>query len=45
MGCWMPELALTPELAWSLATGGPWPEPGSLEGDARFMALALQEGL
>ena len=36
---------LTPDLAWALATGGPWPDPGSLEGDARFMALALAEGL
>jgi diaminohydroxyphosphoribosylaminopyrimidine deaminase/5-amino-6-(5-phosphoribosylamino)uracil reductase len=41
----MSEPALTPELAWELATGGPWPNPAALEGDARFMALALQEGL
>ncbi len=39
----MPDL--TPDLAWALATGGPWPEPEALVGDARFMALALQEGL
>ena len=43
MGSWMPELG--PALAWELATGGPWPDPTALEGDARFMALALQEGL
>ena len=41
----MPDLELTPEVAWALATGGPWPNPAELEGDARFMALALQEGL
>lgn len=41
----MSEPTLTPELAWALATGGPWPDPATLEGDARFMALALQEGL
>ncbi len=41
----MPDLILTPAVAWSLATGGPWPDPEALEGDARFMALALQEGL
>ncbi|HJV22506.1 MAG TPA: bifunctional diaminohydroxyphosphoribosylaminopyrimidine deaminase/5-amino-6-(5-phosphoribosylamino)uracil reductase RibD [Holophagaceae bacterium] len=39
----MPEL--TPALAWELATGGPWPEPERLEGDDRFMAEALREGL
>lgn len=39
----MPEL--TPALAWELATGGPWPEPEALQGDDRFMALALQQGL
>ena len=38
-------LDLTPEVAWALATGGPWPDPEALEGDARFMALALREGL
>jgi len=36
---------LTPSLAWALATGGPWPDPETLPGDARFMALALREGL
>ena len=41
----MPDLVLTPEVAWALATGGPWPNPATLEGDAHFMALALQEGL
>jgi len=41
----MSEASLTPELAWALATGGPWPDPAVLEGDARFMALALQEAL
>jgi len=35
-------------LLWSAATGGPWPDPAGLEGDARFMAMALaaaQEGV
>ena len=41
----MAELALTPAVAWALATGGPWPDPAELTGDAHFMALALQEGL
>jgi len=41
----MSEPTLTPGLAWALATGGPWPDAAALEGDARFMALALQEGL
>ena len=41
----MPDQPLTPELAWDLATGGPWPDPETLRGDAHFMALALQEGL
>lgn len=45
MGCSMSEAPLTPAVAWALATGGPWPDPATLEGDARFMALALQEGL
>jgi len=45
MDCWMLELGLTPEVAWALATGGPWPDPEVLEGDAHFMALALAEGL
>lgn len=30
-------------LAWDLATGGPWPDPANLTGDAAYMALALQE--
>ncbi len=34
---------LTPALAWALATGGPWPDPEALQGDERFMALALRE--
>jgi diaminohydroxyphosphoribosylaminopyrimidine deaminase / 5-amino-6-(5-phosphoribosylamino)uracil reductase len=41
----MSDLELTPEVAWALATGGPWPDPADLDGDARFMALALREGL
>ena len=41
----MAELALTPSVAWALATGGPWPDPAGLTGDDHFMALALQEGL
>jgi diaminohydroxyphosphoribosylaminopyrimidine deaminase/5-amino-6-(5-phosphoribosylamino)uracil reductase len=41
----MRELDLTPEVAWALATGGPWPDPEALAGDARFMALALREAL
>jgi len=41
----MSDLALVPASAWALATGGPWPEPEGLSGDAHFMALALQEGL
>ena len=41
----MPDLVLSPDVAWALATGGPWPDPVALEGDARFMALALKEGL
>lgn len=36
---------LTFELAWELATGGPWPDPALLEGDEQYMALALREGL
>ncbi|HEU4951731.1 MAG TPA: bifunctional diaminohydroxyphosphoribosylaminopyrimidine deaminase/5-amino-6-(5-phosphoribosylamino)uracil reductase RibD [Holophagaceae bacterium] len=39
----MPDLG--PALAWELATGGPWPDPAALDGDARYMALALREGL
>src|SRR5512133_3486210 len=45
MGSWMLEPDLTPEVAWALATGGPWPDPAVLAGDARFLALALREGL
>jgi len=45
MACSMSDLALTAEVAWALATGGPWPDPDTLEGDAHFMALALREGL
>ena len=41
----MSDLELTAEVAWALATGGPWPDPADLDGDARFMALALREGL
>ena len=43
--CSMGEATLTPSVAWALATGGPWPDPSELAGDACFMALALQEGL
>jgi diaminohydroxyphosphoribosylaminopyrimidine deaminase/5-amino-6-(5-phosphoribosylamino)uracil reductase len=45
MVCSMFDLDLTPETAWALATGGPWPDPATLAGDARFMALAILEGL
>jgi diaminohydroxyphosphoribosylaminopyrimidine deaminase/5-amino-6-(5-phosphoribosylamino)uracil reductase len=45
MACSMPELELDSGVAWALATGGPWPDPSQEQGDARFMALALQEGL
>lgn len=45
MACSMSDPLLTPEAAWALATGGPWPVPVDQVGDARFMALALQEGL
>lgn len=41
----MSDPELSPDLAWALATGGPWPDAETLEGDARFMALALQQGL
>jgi diaminohydroxyphosphoribosylaminopyrimidine deaminase/5-amino-6-(5-phosphoribosylamino)uracil reductase len=41
----MPDLILSPDVAWALATGGPWPDPDTLAGDAHFMALALQQGL
>lgn len=33
------------EQAWEIATRGPWPNPNDLQGDDRFMALALQEAL
>ena len=36
---------LTPELAWELACGGPFPDPVHLAGDKAFMALALREGM
>jgi diaminohydroxyphosphoribosylaminopyrimidine deaminase/5-amino-6-(5-phosphoribosylamino)uracil reductase len=36
---------LTQDLAWELATGGPWPDPARLQGDEMFMALALREGM
>lgn len=45
MACSMSDRVLTPETAWALATGGPWPDPAALVGDQHFMALALQEGL
>ncbi len=35
----------TPELAWGLACGGPFPDPVQLTGDESFMALALREGM
>jgi len=41
----MSSVNLTQELAWELATGGPWPDPTQLQGDGRFMALALREGM
>ncbi len=36
---------LTPDLAWELACGGPFPDPVHLSGDESFMALALREGM
>jgi diaminohydroxyphosphoribosylaminopyrimidine deaminase/5-amino-6-(5-phosphoribosylamino)uracil reductase len=36
---------LTPDLAWQLACGGPFPDPVHLSGDESFMALALREGM
>jgi diaminohydroxyphosphoribosylaminopyrimidine deaminase/5-amino-6-(5-phosphoribosylamino)uracil reductase len=36
---------LTPDLAWELACGGPYPDPVRLSGDEGFMALALREGM
>jgi len=42
---WRASLAeFSPELAWELATGGPWPDPELLSGPDRFMAMALREG-
>lgn len=41
----MLDLELGPDVAWTLATGGPWPDPDALRGDEHFMALALREGL
>jgi diaminohydroxyphosphoribosylaminopyrimidine deaminase/5-amino-6-(5-phosphoribosylamino)uracil reductase len=37
--------ALTPDLAWELACGGPFPDPVGLAGDEGYMALALREGM
>ena len=36
---------LTPDLAWELACGGPFPDPVHLGGDETFMALALREAM
>ena len=36
---------LTPDLAWELACGGPFPDPVHRSGDESFMALALREGM
>jgi len=36
---------LTPDVAWGIATGGPWPEPEGLSGDERAMAEAIGEGV
>jgi diaminohydroxyphosphoribosylaminopyrimidine deaminase/5-amino-6-(5-phosphoribosylamino)uracil reductase len=36
---------LSPELAWELATGGPWPDPQHLESHDHFMALAIRKGM
>jgi len=36
---------LTPDLAWELACGGPFPDPVHLTGDESFMALALREAM
>ncbi|MBI1751582.1 MAG: bifunctional diaminohydroxyphosphoribosylaminopyrimidine deaminase/5-amino-6-(5-phosphoribosylamino)uracil reductase RibD [Acidobacteria bacterium] len=41
----MPDLRLSPDVAWALATGGPWPDPAVLCGDEQFMAEALREAL
>jgi diaminohydroxyphosphoribosylaminopyrimidine deaminase/5-amino-6-(5-phosphoribosylamino)uracil reductase len=36
---------LTPDLAWELACGGPFPDPVRLSGDELYMAMALREGM
>jgi diaminohydroxyphosphoribosylaminopyrimidine deaminase / 5-amino-6-(5-phosphoribosylamino)uracil reductase len=36
---------LTDALAWELACGGPFPDPATLTGDARFLALALHQAM
>jgi diaminohydroxyphosphoribosylaminopyrimidine deaminase/5-amino-6-(5-phosphoribosylamino)uracil reductase len=36
---------LTPDLAWELACGGPFPDPVRLSGDESYMALALREAM
>ena len=36
---------LTPDLAWELACGGPFPDPARLQRDEGYMALALREGM
>jgi diaminohydroxyphosphoribosylaminopyrimidine deaminase/5-amino-6-(5-phosphoribosylamino)uracil reductase len=41
----MSDRLLTPDLAWELACGGPFPDPVHLTGDESFMALALREGM
>ena len=41
----MSDRLLTPDLAWELACGGPFPDPVSLTGDDSFMAMALREGM
>ncbi len=38
-------MTLDPALAWELACGGPFPDPGTLAGDERFMALALRQAM
>jgi len=41
----MSDRPLTPELAWELACGGPFPDPVHLAGDEAYMALALREAM
>ena len=36
---------LTSDLAWAMACGGPFPDPVELDGDERYMAMALREGM